>query len=61
MENKYIPYSKGNPDFVNQELASIRKWMDSGRLNKLGWHSQVTLNSGLRLAYSDMLKQLDLG
>jgi GDP-L-fucose synthase len=50
-----IGFDPSKPD------GAPRKWMDSGRLNKLGWHSQVALNSGLRLAYSDMLKQLDLG
>ena len=33
-----------------------RKWMDSSRLNKLGWKSKVNLNEGLTLAYADMLK-----
>jgi GDP-L-fucose synthase len=33
-----------------------RKWMDSGRLNRLGWHAQVDLDSGLIQAYQDFLK-----
>jgi GDP-L-fucose synthase len=33
-----------------------RKWMDSGRLNRLGWHAQVDLDSGLTQAYQDFLK-----
>jgi len=37
-----------------------RKWMDSSRLNKLGWQSQVGLESGLKLAYSDFLSGLIL-
>jgi len=37
-----------------------RKWMDSSRLNQLGWHSQVELESGLKLAYSDFLRGLKL-
>ena len=28
-----------------------RKWMDSGRLNNLGWAPQVNLEDGLKLAY----------
>ena len=30
-----------------------RKWMDSSRLNKLGWQAQVNLRNGLALAYKD--------
>lgn len=33
-----------------------RKWMDSSRLNQLGWHAQVDLQSGLKLAYADFQK-----
>jgi len=33
-----------------------RKWMDSGRLNQLGWKPLMNLDDGLSLAYSDMLK-----
>jgi GDP-L-fucose synthase len=50
-----ISFDPSKPD------GAPRKWMDSGRLNGLGWNSQVALNSGLRLAYSDMLKQLNFG
>jgi GDP-L-fucose synthase len=32
-----------------------RKWMDSSRLNALGWQAQVDLNAGLALAYQDFL------
>ena len=32
------------------------KLMDSSRLNKLGWQACVSLEEGLRLAYSDFLK-----
>jgi GDP-L-fucose synthase len=37
-----------------------RKWMDSSRLNQLGWHSQDELESGLKFAYSDFLRGLKL-
>ena len=33
-----------------------RKWMDSSRLNSLGWQAQVPLAQGLALAYQDFLK-----
>jgi GDP-L-fucose synthase len=31
-----------------------RKWMDSSKLNQLGWQAQVSLEQGLTLAYQDM-------
>jgi len=34
-----------------------RKWMDSSRLNALGWQAQVSLPRGLPLAYADFLNQ----
>jgi GDP-L-fucose synthase len=36
-----------------------RKWMDSSRLNRLGWQPKVALQSGLQLAYSDFLKAVN--
>lgn len=35
-----------------------RKWMDSSRLNALGWHSQVDLMQGLSTAYKDFSNKL---
>jgi GDP-L-fucose synthase len=32
-----------------------RKWMDSKRLNDLGWQAQVSLLEGLKLAYQDFV------
>lgn len=32
--------------------GTLRKWMDSGRLNNLGWQARVDLKDGLRLAYA---------
>ena len=32
--------------------GSPRKWMDSGRLNRLGWSAKVGLEEGLKQAYS---------
>jgi GDP-L-fucose synthase len=33
-----------------------RKWMDSSRLNCLGWQATVDLEVGLKLAYADFLR-----
>ena len=33
-----------------------RKWMDSSRLNALGWNARFSLRQGLALAYADFLK-----
>jgi GDP-L-fucose synthase len=38
-----------------------RKWMDSSRLNALGWHPQVALSAGLKLAYVAAIPSLALG
>ena len=38
--------------------GTLRKWMDSGRLNKLGWQAKVDLQDGLRLAYDDLKSRL---
>jgi GDP-L-fucose synthase len=34
-----------------------RKWMDSGKLNRLGWSIRTDLKSGVALAYSDFCDQ----
>jgi GDP-L-fucose synthase len=34
-----------------------RKWMDSSRINALGWKAKIDLKAGLALAYRDFLKQ----
>lgn len=36
-----------------------RKWMDSSRLNQLGWQPKVALQSGLEIAYSDFLRDMN--
>ena len=33
-----------------------RKWMDSGRLNALGWNAKIPLQQGLAMAYLDFIK-----
>lgn len=40
-----ISFDSTKPD------GAPRKWMDSGRLNQLGWSPKVKLEDGLRLAY----------
>ena len=45
-----IGFDASKPD------GTPRKWMDSGRLNGLGWHPQITLEHGLKNAYSDFLR-----
>ena len=41
-----ISFDTSKPD------GSPRKWMDSSRLNKLGWNAQVGLEKGLKKAYA---------
>ena len=38
-----------------------RKWMDSSRLNTLGWNASVALQQGLALAYADFLQRSEMG
>jgi GDP-L-fucose synthase len=44
-----IVFDSSKPD------GAPRKWMDSGRLNKLGWTPKVNLEEGLREAYSEFV------
>jgi GDP-L-fucose synthase len=44
-----IEFDASKPD------GAPRKWMDSSRLNKLGWQPQVQLQEGLQRAYQDFL------
>ncbi|MBT8525951.1 GDP-L-fucose synthase [Polynucleobacter paneuropaeus] len=36
--------------------GSPRKWMDSSRLNRLGWKAKIDLSAGLARAYADFLQ-----
>ena len=45
-----IEFDSSKPD------GSPRKWMDSDRLNALGWQSHVSLEKGLAMAYEDFKK-----
>ena len=44
-----VKYDRSKPD------GTMRKLMDSSRLNHLGWHATVGLRAGLKLAYQDFL------
>jgi GDP-L-fucose synthase len=44
-----IGFDSSKPD------GTPRKWMDSSRLNALGWSAQVALEEGLEQAYADFL------
>ena len=45
-----IEFDASKPD------GAPRKWMDSSRLNALGWQARVGLAQGLALAYEDFMK-----
>ncbi len=47
-----IGFDTSKPD------GTPRKWMDSNRLNHLGWKPQVDLDRGLALAYADFCKEV---
>ena len=52
---------KGNISFdPSKPDGAPRKWMDSSRLEKLGWHAQTTLEVGLSAAYADMQQGLQV-
>jgi GDP-L-fucose synthase len=44
-----ISFDPSKPD------GSPRKWMDSSRLNQLGWQAQIPLEEGLHKAYQDFV------
>jgi len=47
----------GNINFdTSKPDGAPRKWMDSSRLNALGWRAQVDLVAGLSAAYADFLQ-----
>jgi GDP-L-fucose synthase len=46
---------QGNISFhVSKPDGSPRKWMDSSKLNRLGWHPKVNLEQGLSSTYHHM-------
>jgi GDP-L-fucose synthase len=50
----HIKFDATKPD------GAPRKWMDSTRLNNLGWKAKVNLHHGLTLAYQDFLARYPL-
>ena len=46
-----IEFDSSKPD------GAPRKWMDSSRLNALGWQAKVRLEDGLLLAYQNFVGQ----
>jgi len=46
-----IQYDHSKPD------GTMRKLMDSARINHLGWSAKISLKQGLELAYADFLQQ----
>ena len=44
-----VDYDRSKPD------GTMRKLMDSSRLNRLGWQAKIGLKDGLKLAYQDFL------
>jgi GDP-L-fucose synthase len=50
----YLEFDPSKPD------GPPRKLMDSSRLNALGWNAKVGLVEGLKIAYKDFLKQLNV-
>lgn len=54
---KIVGY-EGRIEFdVSKPDGTIRKWMDSNRLNSLGWQATIGLETGLALTYADFLKK----
>ena len=49
-----VTFDTAKPD------GAPRKWMDSSRLNTLGWNASVALPQGLALAYQDFQRQIGL-
>ena len=47
-----IEFDTSKPD------GAPRKWMDSSRLNALGWQTKVDLQNGLAAAYQDFVSKL---
>ena len=47
---------KGQIEFdTSKPDGAPRKWMDSSRLNALGWQAKVGLHEGLAVAYQNFL------
>lgn len=51
---KVVGYTGSTAFDTSKPDGAPCKWMDSGRLNALGWRPLVVLEAGLRVAYADM-------
>jgi GDP-L-fucose synthase len=53
---------QGNIAFdVSKPDGTPRKWMDSSKLNRLGWKPSVDLSNGLKVAYQDFVQMMSGG
>ena len=43
---------------ISKPDGAPRKWMDSARVNEIGWQAKVDLHRGLAVAYQDYLNKL---
>ena len=50
-----ISFDTSKPD------GTPRKWMDSSKLNQLGWKPSVPLSQGLKVAYQDFVQTMNGG
>ena len=57
---KVIGYQGGIEFDTTKPDGTPRKWMDSSRINKLGWYPKIKLEEGLKLAYKDYKQALTL-
>jgi len=53
---KAVGYSGAITFDISKLDGAPRKWMDSSRLNALGWRAQMDLVAGLRAAYADFVQ-----
>jgi GDP-L-fucose synthase len=42
---------------ITRPDGALRKWMDSSKLNKLGWRPQVALEVGLERTYKELVEK----
>ncbi len=48
----HITFDSSKPD------GTPRKWMDSSKIQGLGWHANTDLRQGLKIAYAEMIPRL---
>ena len=48
----HITFDSSKPD------GTPRKWMDSSKIQELGWHANTDLRQGLKIAYAEMIPRL---